>query len=538
MALQQFKSHTLSAQLRLQGWILTLAIGCVAAIVRFARLDYPKAIMFDETYYVKGAWSMLTYGWERSWAEGSDEGFSVGDYSGLLDEPDRWVHPPFGRWIMAQGMRIDPDSGWGWRFATALLGVLLAMLTVRIALRMFTSLAIALLVGLAVALDGMGITMSRTGLLDGILAFFILLGFWAVLRDREWLARNLIHNEKPTSARLRPWAIVAGVAIGLACGVKWSGAFAGAAFGILIWVWGTLLHVEAHTSKPLLRGLRDGFRAFYNYVPAMALSYVLSWFPWFFNSNGWDRQWAAQHPNDVPFAFLPDALNSFLHWHTESASFHTGLNSPHTYQSQAWVWILQLRPVSFYWADNKSLPANACSSDTCVGAITSIGNPVVWWAGFAALIVVLYLVSKCDWRAIGITAGYLGTWVVWFFFPNRTTFQFYAIALLPFVALALGLAVTAISERRKQAYTFDGAVYPALSSRVLRRETSLADFDAGPRLPVGGIVEIPPVGKGRTILTVLIILITLAALFWLPIWMGTPVPYWFWHAHMWFPSWI
>lgn len=538
MDLQQFKTQTLSAQLKVQGWILTFAVGVLAAIVRFTRLNHPNAIIFDETYYVKGAWSMLTFGWERSWEEGADEKFVLGDYSALLDTPDRWVHPPFGRWIIAQGMRIDPDSGWGWRLTTAIAGVLLAMLVVRIALRMFSSLAVGLLVGVAVALDGMGITLSRTSLLDGILAFFILLGFWAVLRDREWLAKHLIHKEKPTTPLLRPWLIIAGIAIGLACSVKWSGAFAGAAFGLLAWIWGTQLHYDAHTSKPILRGLRDGFRAFYNYVPTMLLTYLAAWFPWFTNLNGWDRQWATQHPEEVPASFLPDALNSLIHWHTESASFHTGLSSPHTYQSQAWQWIMQLRPVSFYWEDNDSLPANSCASDNCVAAITSVGNPVVWWVGLAAFVIMLYLVFTRDWRAIGIFAGYLGTWAVWFLYPNRTIFQFYAIASLPFVALAIGLAISWISERRRRSFTFDGKTYPAFSSQVLRRQTSLADLDDGPRLPLGGIYEIAPQDGGRKILATLLVLITLAALFWLPIWMGTPVPYWFWHAHMWFPSWI
>jgi hypothetical protein len=27
-------------------------------------------------------------------------------------------------------------------------------------------------------------------------------------------------------------------------------------------------------------------------------------------------------------------------------------------------------------------------------------------------------------------------------------------------------------------------------------------------------------------------------LFFLPIWIGTWIPYWYWHIHMWLPSWI
>jgi hypothetical protein len=28
------------------------------------------------------------------------------------------------------------------------------------------------------------------------------------------------------------------------------------------------------------------------------------------------------------------------------------------------------------------------------------------------------------------------------------------------------------------------------------------------------------------------------SLFFLPIWIGTWTPYWYWHLHMWIPSWI
>jgi len=33
------------------------------------------------------------------------------------------------------------------------------------------------------------------------------------------------------------------------------------------------------------------------------------------------------------------------------------------------------------------------------------------------------------------------------------------------------------------------------------------------------------------------LLVLLAALWW-PIWTALTVPYWFWHLHMWMPSWV
>lgn len=95
------KGATLPAQIRLYGWIVTAIAGLVAALTRLPRLNHPHAMVFDETYYVKGAYSLLNFGYERNW-EGDNQNdlFVMGDLSALEDKPDRWVHPPLanGSW--------------------------------------------------------------------------------------------------------------------------------------------------------------------------------------------------------------------------------------------------------------------------------------------------------------------------------------------------------------------------------------------------------------------------------------------------------
>jgi dolichyl-phosphate-mannose--protein O-mannosyl transferase len=43
---------------------------------------------------------------------------------------------------------------------------------------------------------------------------------------------------------------------------------------------------------------------------------------------------------------------------------------------------------------------------------------------------------------------------------------------------------------------------------------------------------------GIAILTVLGILTVLLSIFFYPLWSGMQIPYWYWHIHMWLPSWI
>ena len=49
---------------RLWGWLGPLLVTAFGAFLRFDRLRVPRALIFDETYYAKDAWSILNHGVE------------------------------------------------------------------------------------------------------------------------------------------------------------------------------------------------------------------------------------------------------------------------------------------------------------------------------------------------------------------------------------------------------------------------------------------------------------------------------------------
>jgi hypothetical protein len=49
---------------RLWGWVGPLVVTAFAAILRFSRLSVPHAVNYDETDYIKDAWSILQHGVE------------------------------------------------------------------------------------------------------------------------------------------------------------------------------------------------------------------------------------------------------------------------------------------------------------------------------------------------------------------------------------------------------------------------------------------------------------------------------------------
>lgn len=544
-------------------WGITVAVTLLAALLRLLGLDHPRRLIFDETYYVKDSYSMLTLGYEGEWAKNVDAAFAQGNTAALSPVGDFVAHPPLGKVIMAFGQELlGSDNGYGWRIATALFGVASVALLTRIAWHLFHNLALMAFAGIAMALDGMGIVLSRAALLDGILAFFVLLGFWALVRDRQCMhARAATH--------WRPWLIVCGVVLGAACAVKWSGIYVLAVFGIVAWVWtltfdysqslpegrhaalapahrrgphpgSTYRPTRNQGSAPAWRHLHrtpprfifhtlhsvwaHGIPAAIQLLIPAAAAYVLAWLPWWTHPGAWGHGWAASHSAGRILPFAPNAVNDFLHYHQELWNFHVGLGTAHTYMSHPWQWILQLRPVSFYWEGRDSFTPDQCAqsfaggSGDCVQAITSLGNIALWWPAALALLVVLWAAFRGAWRAWAILAGYIALWLPWFQYPHRTIFQFYAVAFLPFVALALTYAVAYL-----------GGVIDKDDVSV-ENTTPTQPASAQPAVRLS-----PPTITALAALTVLMVI---CAVFWLPLWMGWTVPYDFWHAHMWLHSWI
>jgi len=506
------------------GWLGPGLVAVVALVLRVVHLGRPHELVFDETYYVKQAYSLLRLGYEARWAEGADERFVLGDFTALLTNPEYVVHPPVGKWLIALGMwALGPENAAGWRIAGAVIGALTVLILARLARRLFGSTLLGCVAGLLLAVEGEHLVLSRTGILDVFVGFFALAALGAVVLDRERSRARLAERtarDAASEAGLDPWGprlgvrwwlIAAGVLSGLTAGVKWSGAYVLATLGILTVVWSLTARRAAGARLWVGGGLiRDGMPAFLSLVPVALVTYVATWASWFAHPGAYLRTWAADNPAKAQ-AWFPDALESLWEYHAQAWGFHTSLSTPHAYMAGPIGWIVQWRPTSFFWGDVTD-PEAACGAARCVQAITSVGNPILWWAGVMALVVVVIAAVRLrDWRAWTVLAGYLALWVPWFAYPNRTTFTFYAVALSPFVVLSVTYAMALmLGWRPSTAGMPDGA----LLARERWREP-------GPWIAVG----------------VLLLALAAAAFFW-PVWTAQVIPYEAWRLRMWMPSWI
>lgn len=435
------------------GWIATVVTTLIAAFTRLWNLGSPHEIMFDETYYVKDAYSIWHLGYEGTWAQNANASFVRGNFSTLSPEASFVVHPPLGKWLIATGMEaVGPASSWGWRLAVALAGIATVFLLCRLVWRLFPSPLLVGLAGLFLAIDGVGITESRIGLLDGFIGFFALAAVYCIVRDRQSQRERIARLLEGTPAGAlapkagwRPWMISAGVLLGCACSVKWSGLYLLATIGIMTVIWdGTALRAVKAKVWKLETLVSRGWGNFMRLVPVAGVTYLLTWFGWFMNPSAYKHGWAAAERAAGRGSWLPDSIADFIEYHRAIYEFHVGLSTPHSYMAKPSGWLLQMRPTSFYWQSNDTLGADAYQCDTrnCVRAITSIGNIPIWWAAFVAVfVVVAYVALKRDWRGWVVLAGYIGLYLPWFMYWDRTIFTFYTVAFVPFVVLALTVAL-------------------------------------------------------------------------------------------------
>ena len=505
------------ASLRLWFWLAPALTALIGGVLRFVRLGQPPSLVFDETYYVKDAYSYLQSGYERNWAEKANDLFNKGIFTGIQGTPEYVVHPPVGKWMIAFGMWLfGPESTFGWRFTAALVGTVSIFLLALIAQRMFRSTILGAIAGLLFAVDGHAIVQSRTSLLDIFVMFWALVAFGAVLLDRDdgrrRLARRLarLASADGTVAPkhllygpwlgIRWWRLAAGVALGLCIGTKWSGLFFLAAFGLMSVVWDMsarrIAGIKYWASGAILK---DGLFAFVSMVPVAAVTYLATWTGWFLSSDAYDRKWAASNPSTT-WGWIPDSLRSLWHYHSTAYNFHTGLSSDHPYKSNAWSWLVMGRPTSFY-SEYPTLGERGCTVDKCAVMITSLGNPLIWWGGSLAILFLIGVwIFRRDWRAGAILVGFAAGYVPWLLYPERTIFFFYAIAYEPFMILAITLVL--------------GMVMGKVSDPPWRRQ------------------------QGAIFVGIFVVLAIALSAYFYPIWAAETIPFEYWRQHMWMPSWI
>jgi dolichyl-phosphate-mannose-protein mannosyltransferase len=517
------------------GWAGPALIMIFGGFLRFYRLGKPDAVVFDETYYVPDANSILHHGVELTHVANVNQLLVRGDPDilkksfnaaacGVHRVPcltgEIVAHPPLGKIMMAVGQWSFGLTPFGWRFSAAVIGTLSILLLARITRRMTRSTLLGCVAGLLLALDGLELVLSRTAILDIFLMFWVLAAFGLLVIDRDQTVARLTsaaaaadpQDMRGPKLGIRWPRVAAGLCLGAACATKWSGlwflvAFAGLA---IAWDYGARRAAGyGHWQQGGLRSEAKWLPVWFGVAPLVV--YAASWSGWFATSDGYDRNWAPLHGNHTPLWSTLDSWYQYNHWMLQ---FGLGLSSFQSYKSNPLGWMILARPISFYWCSGTT--AGCAIPKGSASEVLAIGTPLIWWGGTLALLfclgwwlsgligdLVFGRPPQRDWRVGAILLGVLAGWLPWIWYAwhdNRTEFFYYAVAFEPFMIMAIVLCLGLIV----------GPTRAAPGRRAL-----------GAAVAGGYLVAV---------------LLNLAYLY--PILTAEVIPYTSWLSRMWFHRWI
>lgn len=362
--------------LLIAGAVLVIVMG---AALLFPRLGIPSGQVFDEVIYPGSAVHLL-------------HGENV--------EPS---HPPLGKLIIGQSIRIFGDNPIGWRAASAVAGVLILLLIYVWAFQLTQDVVSALVAAGLTAANGVWFVLSRCGTLDAITTMFLFAGIVAV-------TAVLQVQISPTAG-----GAIAGMQFGMCMACKWMALFPIAAVCVLFWIY----------SK----------RAIVPMLGCFALIYTL---------------WYSVLAEILNLRFT---LGWFISQQTEIFRDHAGHYGPISTISHWYEWPFKVKPqVAFF--DERA-------------HVLLLGNPVILWWGFAlAWFLLGYWWISRDKIVGGILLTFAVLYGQYAVMPLKTEFYHYYLAgalVLSVIAVRALLRRAQIALLSLSAWAFLWA-YPAYAA--------------------------------------------------------------------------
>ncbi len=407
---------------------VALAVALILLVstgVRLWQLGTPADYMFDEVYYAKDAKAIV---------DGR-----VGPQPPLRWEAGdevSWPHPEMGKFAIAAGVRLFGDRAFGWRLPAVIAGMVLLGCVYPLARRLGLSPPWALIALLLAAADPLGIAQSRIATLD------IFIAAWTGLC--VLFALRYVQDGWRT-----PWLFACGAAGGMALATKWSGALALVAAALIIlaaWI------AERRRARPAAATTAatppEPASAGDDAIPAGDV-------PLHHDDPG---ETVAAHPIPAPAAVgrrwlalaaalvaLPTAIyllsyvqyfasgHTTADWwelHRQMVQFNFNLEAEHAYASLAPTWIVDYRPVWYYF-----------DGQDVYRGVVAIGNPFLWWLATLSLIAAAVLaVARRSTALLPAAALVVVLYFPWFA-TTRTSFLYYMTPVAPFLAILVASAL-------------------------------------------------------------------------------------------------
>jgi len=383
--------------------------------------------------------------------------------------------PPLAKLIIALGIKLFGFNSFGWRLMPGLFGTALIPLMYLLARQLLAVRFFAIAAGTLAAFDGLTFVESRTAVID-IIPITFAVGAYVLFQT----------HLRADSVRRQRWSIVlTAVLLGLALGSKWTTL---AAYGTIVVL--------------LVARLILGWTRYDRRTAAVAIL-SLAFLPGIIYTLSFIRYLTIIHGitslPQPPLGFAPFHLDlgrawtDLAEWHRQTWLYHINLKADHIFYSPWWSWPFDFRPVVYYY-QGQGLGVDQASGSALVAEIFNLGNPLTWWGGSIAIIVLAIglpwrilahrrnargagtpanpapgLVDERLWATIFILVAFVAAWLPFARVP-RGLFLYHMLGGLPFMFLALALGLTIIASLRGSwpgiAIRLNGAV-PAMAYLVM-----------------------------------------------------------------------
>jgi len=323
-------------------------------------------------------------------------------------------HPPLGKEIIAVSILIFGMNPLGWRLGGAILGVVILLVMYIFIKNMFGRTFVAACGTLLLGFDFMRFVQTRIATIDTFAVLFILLAFFFMYRH---ITTNPNARFRKSVAPLA-WS---GLFFGLSFATKWIGFYAGA--GLLILYIIRLFQLGFYYRNNHKRNFGEYLMKtllcsvlFFVIIPVTI--YYLTYIPY-----------GSARGMTVTGGMLWNPAFFNIVWNNQVVMFryHSQLVAEHPFSSVWWQWIFNIRPILYVNGVQGSLRAT----------FGSFGNPIVWWGGFLAMIMMaVRFFTHRDGKALFILIGYLSQLLPWVA-VTRILFAYHYFPSTLFLVLAL-----------------------------------------------------------------------------------------------------
>jgi dolichyl-phosphate-mannose-protein mannosyltransferase len=370
---------------------------------------YLAETFFDEVYFVRTAEQYLN-----------------------LQLPYEWTHPPLGKLIIASGITLFGYNPFGWRIMGVIFAALMIPLIYILGKKLFETWIGGFASAFLLTFDFMHFTMARMATVDTYVVFFALASqlFFLIY------LKNVLKNGWKTPV-LPLFLAILFFALGFS--TKWLVLYGFAAQLAILAV------LRLREVVKLKKGLSDKIYAFTDHPFAAILGFLLVAVLVYFLTY-------------IPDMLARRSLLQVLDLQGGMYNYHATLNATHPFSSAWWTWPLLFNPLNAashvpLWLYSSSLPLGMSST------IALMGNPAVWWVGFAGIFGILIeatakivkaankQLDKIGLPAIFITVFFFFQWVPYVFI-SRITFIYHFYLNVPFLCLTTAYFLSKFWNRR------------------------------------------------------------------------------------------